>query len=77
MNRCIDINPEEPLFHYMKAFWKEGHLFILTALKKVNADEIEALKKSILEDASKAIELAQEWEEPRKHFGEIVRQGQW
>lgn len=78
LNRCIELNPDEPLFHYMKALWKDGLLLILSVEKEVAAEDISALKKSILEDVSKAMELGQGWEEPKKLYEEIVkRERQW
>jgi len=65
LEKCIDMNPNE-LFYYMKALWTKHYLFKMNTLGKLNENTKQQLKKSIIKNTKKAVELAPEWEEPRE-----------
>lgn len=69
LDRCIELNPEEAVFYYMKASWTEMHLFTTGMLEKVESEEKKTLRKSILENIGKALQIDPDWKDA-KEFNE-------
>lgn len=66
LDRCIELNPKEALFYYMKALWTEHLLLLEQALVKLKPEEEEDLKLSVIENCQKALQFDPNWEGPKK-----------
>lgn len=65
LDKCIRLNPDEATFYYMKALWAYHYFIKMEALGELKTTEKQKLMKSIIKDATKAIELVPDWKEPR------------
>jgi len=71
INKCIAINPREPLFYYIKALLAKKLMgkYIIdakTSNRRLDNKKIIALQNSILENAEKAVEIDPCWKLPRQ-----------
>jgi serine/threonine protein kinase len=71
LDNCIGLQPNEPTLYFMKALWVSQHLIIQKATKKLTDDEKRLLTSLIRENAEKAMQMAPDWEEPKKILSEL------
>lgn len=68
LNKCIELNPEEALFYYIRASQTEDRLQKMEASKKLGNRESQELKESMLQDVKKALQIAPDWEAPKRFY---------
>jgi tetratricopeptide (TPR) repeat protein len=73
LDNCIGLQPNEPTLYFMKASWASQHLVLQEAAKKLTNDEKWWLTNIIRENAEKAIQMAPDWEEPKKILSELLK----
>jgi serine/threonine protein kinase len=66
LDKCIELNPNEASFYYKKALWAFHYLMEMEALGKLENAEKQKLIKMIQKNATKAVKLAPDWDEPKR-----------
>jgi serine/threonine protein kinase len=66
LDKCIEINPKEASFYYMKALWTDMEL--VGEGDKLTSEEKSNLKDVILENANKALQIDPDWAEPKELY---------
>ena len=74
LKKCIELNPNEAVFYYMKGLWLMHYLIKMEAFGKIESEKRKLLKKSIIANARKAAELAPDWKEAKKFLEELLRE---
>ncbi|AKG91806.1 Serine/threonine protein kinase [Geoglobus ahangari] len=69
LDKCIELNPKEAVFYYMKALWTDQYLRMMDLLEKeLNGEKRRIIEKSILENVKMAIQIAPDWKEPKEFY---------
>jgi tetratricopeptide (TPR) repeat protein len=66
LDKCIEINPKEASFYYMKALWTDMEL--AGEGDKLTSEEKRNLKDVIIENANKALQIDPDWAEPKELY---------
>ena len=73
LKKCIELNPNEAVFYYMKGLWLTHYVIKMEALGKIESEKRKLLKKSIIANARKAAELAPDWKEAKEFLEKLLR----
>lgn len=73
LDKCMELNPSEPVFYYMKGLWTLHRLQKGLALGDLKNKETTALKKTIRENVQRALEINPDWEEPKSLIEDTYR----
>ena len=73
LEKCIELNPKEAVFYYMKGLWLMHYVTKMEALGKIGSEKRKLLKKSIVPNARKAAELAPDWKEAKEFLEKLLR----
>ncbi len=73
LEKCIELNPKEAVFYYMKGLWLMHYVTKMEALWKIESKKRKLLKKSIIANARKATELAPDWKEAKEFLEKLLR----
>ncbi len=65
LDKCIELNPKEPLFYYFKGKWLHSYYFKIDVLGKKSKISKENCKQLIIQNFDIAIKLDPEWQEPK------------
>uniref|UniRef100_A0A7C5YUF8 Protein kinase domain-containing protein n=1 Tax=candidate division CPR3 bacterium TaxID=2268181 RepID=A0A7C5YUF8_UNCC3 len=71
LDKCIELNPKEASFYYLKALWTDMKLALEE--DKLKSEEKRNLKDVILENAKKALQIDPDWSEPKKLYEEYLK----
>lgn len=65
LDKCIELNPKEPLFYFFKGLWLYFYYLKVGTIYKKPKVPKEKLKQLIIQNFNIAIKLDPEWQEPR------------
>lgn len=73
LDKCIEYNPQEPLFFYFKGLWLFHYYIKIDVLNKISEKERGKIKKEIIDNLDKAIKLDSKWQAPKNEKERLLK----